>query len=257
MDDFVPHTGIQWNGPDVGVVQYGGGDQMVLFYNKSVPNSAKSRELGRQFNEDHVYVRIQRPGERNTVIDRPYKVEDTRRWPQQWVQFQQNKEQTAPGTPIELLRPESPSIAANLRACGVQTMEQCAELSGTAIDQIGMGAQQWANEAKTYLETAQKGVHYTHMRHELEQRDGEIRTLKHQIEVLKGQLDKVVSNNQMPSPEAMMQMLAGMMQRPQFPPAGVAPTPAFDAQAAQIAATHPSKEIAQEVRKRGRPRKTA
>src|SRR6266446_9925180 len=151
-DDFLQPTSIDWQGPDVGMVRYGADKQLVIFYNRSCPNPAKSKEVGYPFNEDKVYVRIQVPGERFTVIDRPATSEDSRRWPMQWAQFKQNKEQTVAGAQIELLYPEHPSMAANLRANGVHTIEQCAELSGNAIDSVGMGAQNAVNDAKKFLE---------------------------------------------------------------------------------------------------------
>ncbi len=261
MDDFTPATGIDWQGPDVGMVRYGVDKQLVIFYNKSVPNPIKAKETGRPYNEDKVFVRIQQPGERFTVIDRPVTSDDTRRWPMQWAQFRQNQEQTVSGTPIDLLFPTQPSIAANLRANGVQTVEQCAELSGSAIDSVGMGAQQWSNEAKSYLEAAQKGVHYTHMKQELDKRDGDIRVLTQQVEQLKAQLNQLIPREGQTaqaggfSPAQLYQMLSGLMQNPQMPPPGVEPTQVFDAQTAQIAATHPSRDEAV-ARKRGRPRKT-
>src|SRR5438045_2741613 len=153
MDDFLPASGIDWQG-EVGLVKYGNDQQVVIFYNNSVPNPQKSKEVGRPYNEDKVYIRMHPPGERLNIIDRPANSTDARRFPLQWSQFQQNKEQTVAGTPISLLYPEHPSIGANLRACGVHTIEQCGELSGSAIDQIGMGAQQHCNNAKKYLESA-------------------------------------------------------------------------------------------------------
>lgn len=257
MDDFLPsHSGIQWNG-FVGVAQYSSGQNVVLFYNKPVHNPAKSTAEGRPVYEDKVYVRIQGPGDRFTVIDRPATQAEMQRYPVQWAQFQQNKQQTAPGTPIEMLYPDTPSIPATLRASGVQTIEQCAELSGPSIDAIGMGAQQYSNDAKRYLEMASKGMHHAQVKKELEERDSKIRVLEQQVLMLKGQLDKFISSNQnTPTLEQLHAILQGMSQRPAFPPAGMAPTQQFDAQAAQIAAVHPSNDMVQEVRRRGRPRKT-
>ena len=256
MDEFAAHTGIDWSmGGTVGVAKYGNSNQVVLFYNKAVHNVAKSRELGRPYHEDKIFVRIQEPGDRFTVVDRPVTQAEIQRYPQQWAQFQANRQQTAPGTQIELLYVDVPSVAATLRAHGVQTIEQCAELSGPSIDSIGMGAQQYANDAKRFLEAAQKGVHANQLRHELDQRDSEIRTLKQKIDMLQAQIEKHVSSNpNAPTLEQVAAMLAGMAQRPQFPPAGVPVPQQFDVQAAQIAATHPSAEN-QPRRKPGRPRK--
>ncbi len=270
MSDFLPEGPINWQG-QVGVVSYGSDDKLVIFYNKLVLNPQKSTELGREYKDPKIFVKIQTPGERD-CIDRPATVSDQRRWPIQWAQFQQNTDQLSSGTPIELLHPNNPAIAANLRAAGVQTIEQAANLSGPAIDNIGMGAQQYSNDAKKYLEAASKGVHFTQMQHELEQRDSEIRVLKQQLDDLKvavARQDPANQGNyaqginaQAMTPAMVAQMLASMMQNPVYPPPGVQPTKAFDVQAAQIAAVHASHDealarTAAAPKKRGRPRKGA
>lgn len=256
MDEFAQPTSIDWSG-EVGIVQYGKDNNVVMFYNKSVLNPAKSKEVGLPQHEDKIFVRIHPPGERLSIIDRPATGQDSRRYPVQWGQFQQQKEQTADGCPIELLYPERPAIAANLRASGIQTIEQCANVSGTVIDSI-MGGQQYANDAKKYLDIANKGMAASQVRHELEQRDSQIRTLNQTVEMLKGQLAQMQANSQnQPSISDLHQLLAGLQRggTPQFPPAGVAPTQVFDAQTAQINALSAQTELANTTRKRGRPRK--
>ena len=256
-DDFLPsHTGIQWHGGHVGTATFGQGNMNVIFYNKSVHNPIKSKEVGYQFNEDKVYVRIQEPGDRFTVIDRPATGDDARRYALQYQQFQQNKQQTAPGAQIELLYPEQPSIAANLRANGIQTIEQCAEMSGHAIDGI-MGGQTYCNEAKKWLEMAHKGVHQAQFRAEIEEKDRKIRVLEQQLETLKGQVNAQAQNMQnIPTMQELLALMAQRSNAPQFPPPGILPTPQFDAQGAQIAAA--GREIGETARRaRGRPRKNA
>jgi hypothetical protein len=240
MDDFVPHNGITWGGGGhVGVVNYGPGDnQMVcLFYTKSVHNPAKSLDAGRPVHEDQTYVKIHPPGERFNIIDRPARQEDTRRFPAQWAAFQQQKEQTPDGTPIDLLYPDQPSIAKTLRAFGIHTIEQCGDLSAAAIGQVGMGSQRYVNDAKKYLSASEKGVGANQLRRELEKRDNDNAVLKQQLEVLKGEVARLTSLTQNGALAQMQEMLAGAMGRPVVP--GLAPqSQVFDAQTAQINATH-------------------
>lgn len=255
MDDFgLPsHTGINWQGPHVGMAQYGNSNLNVIFYNRSVPNPQRSKELGYPFNEDKVYVRIQEPGDRFTVIDRPIKEEDKHRYALQWAQFSQNQQQTVAGAQIELLYPMEPSVAANLRANGVHTIEQCAEMNAHAIDNM-MGGQQYSNDAKKWLEAANKGVHHTQFRAEMEEKDRKIKVLEQQLETLKGQVAASQANQaNMPTMQDLLALLAQRSAAPQFPPPGITPTQQFDAQAAQIAAV--GKEIGETAKRaRGRPR---
>jgi hypothetical protein len=219
--DFSNPTGINWQSGNVGIVEYGGGAraQLAIFYNKSVHNPVQSQQQGRPVFEDKIYVRVAPPGERLNVVDRPANRGDQQRWPMQWASFQQNKEQTPEGTPIELLYPEKPAVAATLRANGVMTIETCAELSGNAIDSIGMGAQGWVNAAQKYVAYANKGVAITQHRKDLEERDSKIRVLTQQVESLQDEIMAMRSAAASDGRQlaAIQEMLAGQMGHPRRP----------------------------------------
>jgi len=248
MDDaFASPTGIDWRG-DVGVVQYGGGDRnmVALFFNKAVHNPAKSTQAGRPVFEDVIYVRIHPPGERLNIVERPANNQDKRRFAQQWMQFQQHAEQMPEGTPIDLLYPDHPSVSAMLRAHGVFTIEQCAGLSGPAIEEIGMGAQRYSNDAAKYLEASNKGVKASQLRRELEERDSQIRTLTQTVETLKAEVERLRGvTAQSVDLQQIQQLIAGQQVRPQYPASAPKQMArAFDPQTAQINATHATAQIA-------------
>lgn len=241
-EGFSSPTNITWQG-STGMVEYGGGDKgmICMFYNRPMHNPAKSKDNGRPVYEDKVFVRIHPPGERLNIVDREARTDDQRRWPMQWAQFKQNKQQTPEGTPIDLLFPDFPSVAATLRASGVHTIEQCAALSAEAIDTIGMGSQRYVNAAAKYLEAAGKGVHATQMRAELEVRDREIKVLKKTVEDLKAVVEDLRSGSQgQPQLADLQRLIAGVMQRPVNQPSQT-----FDAQTAQINATSATAQLTQ------------
>lgn len=188
-----------------GMVQYGPGDdrKIVLFYNKAVPNPRKSQEQGRPVNENQIYVKIGEPGETNlNMIDRPARDDDKRRWPHHWQRFLNAQEQVPEGTPVEMLFPTNPALAASLKSYGIHTIEQLSHLSAEGISRVGMGAQDWVNKAKAYLDKATKGVSFhTHQR-DLEERDTRIRVMEDQISQLRAQLDAVLSKQQAAMPVA-------------------------------------------------------
>ncbi len=248
MEDFIGHSGIQKMGDWGGIAQYGPGDagMVVLFFLKPIHSPAKSAEAGSPQYIDEVFVRIHPPGERLNIIERRATDMDKRRFPQQWALFQQNKPQTNDGTPIDMLFPAQPSIAAALKASGVHTVEQCAELSAHAIETIGMGCQSWVNDATRYLEVANKGVKASQLKAAMESRDRENASLKHKIELLEEELGNLRAHAASSvTMEQVQSMLAnaggGQGHRPQFAPGKQQP---FDAQAAQIAATHITKDLA-------------
>lgn len=243
VDDtqFAAHTNIRWNG-NVGITEYGNGDRgmVVMFFNKAVHNPAKSAQSGRPVYEDVTYVRIHPPGERLNIIERVADESHKRRWPMHWQAFMQKKEQFQEGTPIDLLYPEHPSIGAMLRSNGVHTVEQCAELSGNAIDSVGMGAQSYVNMAQKYLKAANKGATSTEMRRELDIRDQKIKTLERQLSDQKEKIEQLLSNrsNAQISAEQVQAAIAQVMSRPVH-----MPTVPFDPATAQINAVHPSNTV--------------
>ena len=255
-DGLAAHTNINWKG-NVGTVEYGGGDRsmVVMFYNKAVPNPAKSTEQGRPIYEDKVFVRIAPPGERLNIVDRPANQQDSRRFPVQWSQFKENREQIPEGTPIDLLYPEQPAIGAMLRASNVHTIEMCAELSGNAIESIGMGVQRYVNDAAKYLQASAKGVKASQLRHELDERDGQIRTLNNTVDTLMKEVERLREvTSQSVDLAQVQQLIAGQQVRPTYPANKAKQmAPAFDPQTAQINATHTTGDITRNnKRKRAR-----
>jgi hypothetical protein len=249
MDELPGYNSIRKMGEWGGIVQYGGGDpsMVVMFYLKPVLNPAKSDAHGSPQFDDKIFVRIHPPGERLNIVDKPATDADRKRFPMQWMQFKENAPQECSGTPIDMLFPSKPSISAALKASGVHTVEQCSELSAHAIETIGMGAQQWQNEAKRYLQIANKGVKATELRRIVEEKDREINSLQNKVERLVAELDSIRERaNQSVTMQDVQQMFAnqgGQGRRGVFAPGKQLPT-SFDAQAAQIAATHITGDLA-------------
>lgn len=247
-DDFQGHSGIQRMGEWGGVVKYGPGDSsmIVMFYLKPVLNPAKSDASGSPQYDDLVYVRIHPPGERLNIVDRRATDQDKKRFPIQWAQFKENAPQESSGTPIDMLYPSKPSIGASLKASGVHTVEQCAELSAHAIETIGMGCQTWVNEAQRYLQVANKGVKASELRKMSEEKDMEIRSLNHKITLLEQELNylREQSSNAvtMQDVQKLLANQGGNGRRGVFVPGKLSDT--FDAQAAQINATHVTRDLA-------------
>jgi hypothetical protein len=178
----LPGDGQQIHIQQDGMVRFGSDNQTnVLFYKRPVADPELSRQFGRPMTKGVDYVRIQHPGERDT-IDTPVanKPDAPHRWPRQWAQFQRSQEQIPDGTPIEMLFPQHPEIGANLHAA----------------QSIGMGATQWRNKAKDFLEKANKGVGIHKLEAELEKRDNVIEVLKNQLDEQKRQIDRLIAAQQ-------------------------------------------------------------
>jgi hypothetical protein len=203
-----------------GMVRYGNDRNLVvMFYMKSVHNPLKSMQAGVRYHDDVPYVRIHHPGERDQVIDRPVNDADKQRWPKQWMQFKNGREQVCDGTPIDMLFPSWPSIADNLRSYGVHTVEQCADMSSHAMDSIGMGAQDYQTRAKEYLEAARSGADYHKYQDEVATLKRENDRLKRDVETLSAQFGAIMGQLKagLPVPAAMVP-LAGIPGLANFQP---------------------------------------
>jgi hypothetical protein len=268
LSELARGTDIRWNSPYVGTVEYAETKGMTaLFYRDAQHNKKKSQDAGRPIFEDVTMVRIGPPGERLNVVIRPASRADVQRFPREWARFEQGQPQVPDGTPVEMLYPERPSIGKQLKASGVHTVEQLSELSSHAIDQIGMGCQTWVNYAQKYVEDSKKGVTSVKMRRELELRDQEINSLKHEIDLLKTALagrDKEVGEVGSSAPARLTQatideMVANAVAkatgaRPVLPRNGSA---AIDTATAQINANAPSAEIARQKKSRRKSKSSA
>lgn len=244
MNDFANlarPTGIQWNGPHSGLVQYGDDSRLVVFfYQRPVLNDAKSRELGKPFYEEMTYIKIEEPGERLNKVDRPVTDNDKYRFAVQWNRFLQKLEQKPEGVPIDLLFPNNPAIPENLRGYGIYTIEQLAGLSANAIDSVGMGCQDWVNLAKDYLKNATDGAVFHKMRLRLEEKDQEIKVLNQRFNTLQAQFNALIAQFEGRS-------LVG--QQPITNPSWA---PGHDAAQERIDANHPSQEAVEQVQRKSK-----
>ena len=230
QSEFAPVTGIDWTGEGVGMAKFGDDSkQLVFFFWKSQRNEAKSIAENKPIFEDIPYIRMHPPGERLNIIERPARDDDKYRFPRQWNQFVQKQSQVPEGTPIELLYPNHPAYADTLRAHGIYTIQQLAELSAHAIDAVGMGAQEAVNKAQRYIKESGDSKALNALRKQLEDKDAAIRVLEKQIKLQKGQIDELfarIGNTMAPT-------LAHL--NPQ--------DSTFDVQSARINANHPTREV--------------
>ena len=221
-----------------GMASSGPGDErlIVLFYNKSVLNVARSKAEGKRIFESREFIKIQQPGETLNIVDRPVQDGDKQRFPRQWERFSQGKHQIPDGIPISLLFPSQPNISDMLSGYQIHTVEQLANLSGHAISTVGMGCQEWVNKAAKYLEQANKGVDFHRFEKALEEKDRQIATLTRQVTEMSRQINKVLKLQE--------------------------PDASFDVQSSQIAAmkaqeefSQPPVEFSTEIgpKRRGRP----
>lgn len=229
MDTFANPTGLEMApGGNYGLAKYGDDKNLlVAFYNRAVEDVAESINHGRRYTRNQIYVKIQHPGEMLNIIDRPVTENDKYRFRDQWSKFVANRSQIPEGTPIDLLFPNHPASAENLRAYGVHTIEQCASLQANAIETIGRGAQEYVNRAQRYLESATSGAAFHKLQSENDKLKNQISTLESMVKQMKAQIDHLTMANNDPIHGA---------EQPPF-------VPGFDVQSARINANHVTKDL--------------
>lgn len=170
----------------------------VQFYMQPVQNQFKSLEEGRPIFEDRLFVRIEIPGNRNSIIDTFATEEHKRRFFRQWAYFEKKHASDSPiqGTPLSQWSLLQPARVEELKALGFRTVEQVAAASDNNITKIGMAAGidpfAFRDRAKVYLQAAagnaeaQKTADENKALHaalEEEKRKGEERDAKHAKEM--------------------------------------------------------------------------
>lgn len=193
----------------------GDDQQFVVFDYHPALNRAKSRAEGRPVYDNEVWVKIIAPGEAKIQeTHRKANDLDKRRFPRQWAAFVQGRPQITEGTTLEHLFPDQPNKVKMLNHYNIFTIEQLANLNGTGMNAIGMGATQDVEKAKQYIAQSEKGVNYHKFNTQMEQKDQQISALTQQVANLSAQMTQMIS--------AQQQVMQAP--RPQIPTPAVAQT---------------------------------
>lgn len=115
----------------------------------------KSQDEGREIYEDREFIQIQIKGQDKQVVVEEVKPEHKRKFPIAYHLFQQGKPAPVVGTPIEQLPGVGPSMAHNLKAINLRTIEDVANVTDeNALSAMGMGARDLVTRAKAFIAKA-------------------------------------------------------------------------------------------------------
>lgn len=143
--------------PD-GIAMFGNDAQLLVkFFNHPQLSKFKSDEAGMPVYDDVEMIEVFQPGEKESVKQLATDFHK-RRFPKQYENFKRGIEQTAHGTPLDLLFPSEPGMILTLKSFNIYSIQQLAALNDTAISSLPMGGRQLVERAKVYLSTAQTGA---------------------------------------------------------------------------------------------------
>jgi len=129
------------------------------------------------------FVRIQNPGDKLNIIERPVEEEDKRRFPRQFLYFQmKNSEGQVLGTPLADWHKDCPDELnrgqlEELQILKFQSVEQLATASDAQLQKVGMGSTGLREKARLYLTNKNK----SESTKELEKTRAELDELKAQM----------------------------------------------------------------------------
>lgn len=169
----------------------------VRFYQREMDNEFQSTLQGRPIKYMADFIRIEIPGDRNTIIDTFVNESHKKRFPMQWAQYLNEKADGGSDVQGTLLKDWpllSVAVASELKHFNFYTVEQIASASDAQLNALGMAAGMsplsLKEKAKAFLSNAKDSALVQQQADELRKRDTEIEALKQQMQELLGQLNK-------------------------------------------------------------------
>lgn len=135
----------------------------VMFYSKEVENSFQTQVSGKPVTYMADFVRIEIPGDRNTIIDTFVTEDHKARFPIQWARYLNEKRESAEpevqGTSLKNWTLLTPPQVTELRHLKFYTVEQIANASDQQISSlgmmVGMAGTALRDKARAYLRLAE------------------------------------------------------------------------------------------------------
>ncbi len=137
-------------------------------------------KLGRPVFKEMEFVRILKPGDRDTVVERPVEDEDKIRFDKKYRDFKEHRQEAAQGTLIDELPFLNSAQKEEYKFFNIRTVEHLAELSDGVSSKFPM-SQQHKKRAQLYLDAAKEQAPRIAMADALKERDTVIAELQERL----------------------------------------------------------------------------
>jgi len=130
------------------------GKMAVFFHAVQVQNNFLTAQEKRPIFQERIFLKKLVPGDNTLTIDRPMREQDIEDYPVEWARFEQKKEATVAGTPIEVWNAISETQKAEFKALNIFTIDQFAQLADIAGNKI-MGFNDLREKARKFIAASQ------------------------------------------------------------------------------------------------------
>ena len=145
------------------------GKMAVFFHAVQVQNNFRTAEEKRPIFQERIFLKKLVPGDNTLTIDRPMREQDIEDFPVEWARFEQKKEETVPGTPIEVWSAVSETQKAEFKALNIFTIDQFAQLSDIVGNKI-MGFNDLRDKARAFIAAAEDSQMFDKIRAETDEK---------------------------------------------------------------------------------------
>jgi len=145
------------------------GKMAVFFHAVQVQNNFLTAQEKRPIFQERIFLKKLVPGDNTLTIDRPMRQQDVEDYPVEWARFEQKKEATVAGTPIEVWNAISETQKAEFKALNIFTIDQFAQLADIAGNKI-MGFNDLREKARAFIAASQDSQMFDKIRAETEKK---------------------------------------------------------------------------------------
>lgn len=174
------------NGAYTRTNSFGPGDSrdVVRFFLDPVLDARASEAAGRQIFTDVERIEIRFPGNMTTIYHGNVTDEFRQKYAAQYEAFKAGHEVAHEGTPIEEWPILTRAHVRELKYMGVHTVEQAANMTDLACQNIGMGGMGLRMKARAYLDDGERNAVVEQVTAENDRMRSEIASLRAQVEQL-------------------------------------------------------------------------
>lgn len=151
---------------------------IVQFRKQAVQNNYQTHLQGKPVFEDHDFIKILIPADRNLIIDTKVTAEHKEKFSEEWENYQKTGMVAQTGYPLDEWTSVTRSQVELLKYSNIFTVEQLASLSDAGVQSLGMGALDLRAKAQSFMERSSETKDLNKLSDTMEELRSRIRELE-------------------------------------------------------------------------------